>query len=132
MLQMISAASVSPLSIDAAVGDTNKTKGGRRVNEILQTAMAKELGISRAPFRIEGANKRAGSVDFGRRLINYALQRGDLTIDPQCHYLLSCLAGYKGSDVGDDKELSHGIAALRYICSRILADTPAYRELRFR
>ena len=55
------------------------------------------------PFRIEGANKRPGSVDFGRRLINYALPRGDLTIDPQCQYLLSCLAGYKGSDLGEDK-----------------------------
>ena len=102
------------------------------MNEILQTAMAVELGITRPPFRIEGANKRPGSVDFGRRLINYALQRGDLTIDPQCQYLLSCPAGYKGSDLGEDKGLSHGIAALRYVCSRILAETPVYRELRFR
>ena len=132
MLAMISNASVSPLHLDCAVGDTNKTKGGRRINEILENAMAAELGVSRAPFKITGANKRPGSVDFGRRLINYALQRGDLTIDPSCQYLLSCLAGYKGSDVGDDKALSHGIAALRYIASKILADTPLYRELRFR
>ena len=43
---MIASANVSPSAIDAAVGDTNKTKGGRRVNEILQTAMAAELGIT--------------------------------------------------------------------------------------
>jgi phage terminase large subunit-like protein len=132
MLDLMAKHSISPLDIAVAVGDTNKTKGGRRVNEVIETSIRVQLGMSRPPFRIEGANKRAGSVDFARRIINYGLQRGDLTIEPRCTYLASCLAGYRGIDTGDDKALSHGVAALRYIASRILAETPTYRELRFR
>ena len=132
ILELMTQHSVNPHDVAVAVGDTNRTKGGRRVNEVIQTAIATELGSSRPPFRIEGANKRAGSVDFARRIINYALQRGDLTVDPRCTYLVSCLAGYRGIDTGDDKALSHGVAALRYIASRILAESATYRELRFR
>ena len=132
ILELMTRHSVSPAQVAVAVGDTNRTKGGRRVNEVIETAIARELGTRRRPFRIEGANKRPGSVDFARRVINYALQRGDLTVDPRCTYLVSCLAGYRGVDTGDDKALSHGVAALRYIASRILAESATYRELRFR
>lgn len=111
--------------ITTAVGDHNL--GGVAINLELQRALREVSG--RTMCEIENAWKGRGSRDYGFRVINYALARGDLTVSPGCRAVLDALANWRGTDKGDDKALSHAADALRYIVVRLLLASPVYQRI---
>ena len=129
MLEMFERNGLQPWDIHMAVGDINsagKAFSGLKVNQALENAFAQLTGRTRSPFRILNAFKKAGSIDWGNRIINYAFKRGDLTINPSCEYLNHALSHWQGKH--DD--LSHGLDAMRYIVHKILAHDESYYFLR--
>lgn len=98
------------VNLDKAVGDINtagKAKPGARINELFETA----LGVA-----FDTPDKAAGSVEFGVRVLNYALKSGMLVVSPQCAALSKCLRYWTGKN--DD--LKDFIDALRYLAVPIL------------
>ena len=129
ILAMLQRHDISPHEIDYAVGDINSAgKGfaGVRVNKALEAAIAHKLNRDPAPFYIRPAKKGRGSVQWGCRVLNYALKRGDLVIHPRCKNLIRSLRHWEGAD---DK-YKHAIDALRYIITAALSGSKGYYKLR--
>lgn len=133
ILSMIKRQRLRPREVNLAIGDTNVAGGGWRVNDLIEEAMRKQLNSRHAPFRIRGADKSAGSVDYGLRVVNHACYRGDLVVHERCTAIMDAMRHWQGGTTQgtDDAKLSHAADALRYICVGILGGQPAYSHLRF-
>lgn len=131
ILAMLRRCKLKPTDISLAIGDTNQGGRGWRVNDLIEEAMKKELGGRHPPFRIRGADKAAGTVDYGLRIVNHAAARKDLLVHPRCSNILETLRHWRGkTDATEDGQLAHAADALRYILAGILQDQPAYSHLR--
>lgn len=134
ILAMLQRRGVNPTEVKLAIGDTNTSKAGWRVNELIEEAIKTQLRRKGfPPFRIKGADKSPGSVDFGMRVLNHAAHRGDLIVHEDCYHVIDSLRNWCGgtSPGSTDAKLSHAADALRYILVGILGATPAYSHLRF-
>lgn len=103
-------------AIDWGVGDTNtggKSIGGKKLNDLMTENLARLMRLPphQPSFHIRSAWKRPGSVDFGIRLVNNQLKRGDLLICESCEGLIEAARHWEGEKSGD---LPHRIDALRY------------------
>jgi len=129
---MLSRNGLSILHVDRWFGDINssgKSSAGASVNAEFESAFARRLGIGPdmpSPVSISKPAKSAGSVDFGERLLNYALLRRELlfveasTVRTQrifWHYT-------KG-----DQSTKHGVDTVRYGALDELRNAPAYANL---
>ncbi len=124
---------ISPTNVDIGVGDIGTSKGGWRINEEIEREMAKHMGRSRSPFRLETPSKGPGAYDWGLRVLNQALARGELTIHERCERLIYSCRHWRGGKTGDDGQLKHLIDALRYGLTHheLLGGDPSYAGLRF-
>lgn len=124
---------IKPSEVDEAVGDTNVSKGyaGYKLNDVLEQEFARMESQRLPPFRILGPDKTPGSVDWGLRVVNHALRRGDLVVHPRCVNLSKTLRHWKGSKTGDDGTLCHAADALRYFAVAVLGKRTTYARLRF-
>ena len=132
--EMLRRNGIKPIEVDMAVADTNAAGKGwasYKVSELIEKAMAKQLGIASTPFRLTKPYKGPGSVNWGLRIINYALRRGELSIHPRCRSVIECLTHWQGTKKGEDGEFSHAADALRYLMMKLLQNTPAYHKLRW-
>lgn len=132
LIKLLDQHNIRPDEVDLAVGDTNagKAYAGAKVNTALEHAIAQHLRLRRSPFRIQDAWK--ADADYGLRLINWMLRRGELTVHPRCTSLMKTLRHWKGTTRGDDGELKHFADALRYLLTAATANVPTYDRLRFR
>lgn len=103
--KMLSRHNFDPISIDHAVGDTNSAgKGsGGRVNKILGDQLQ---------IRISNPDKSPGSVEWGTRLLNIFLKRGNLKVHSRCLRTAASLKHWRG---GNNEEWKHIIDGLRYV-----------------
>lgn len=134
ILDMLRRNGIRASEVDLAVADTNTAGKGwasYRVSELIEKAIASHLNVSVPPFRLIRPYKGAGSVNWGLRIINYALRRGELTVHPRCKKTIEMLTHWKGGKKGEDGEFSHAADALRYLMMRIYQHTPAYSKLRW-
>ncbi len=127
--------------VDLMVGDVNtagKSFDGASMNEVLGFALLKayyrRMGMNvdpRAnPIRIETAQKGAGSVSWGCRIVNSGFLQGHFSVGPGNDLLDKSLQRWKGEDKGDDAQWKHHIDGFRYIVTRAIGDHVAYRCLR--
>lgn len=126
---MLDSRNMTIMSVDRWVGDVNsggKNAEGASINTLLEEAFADMLGVGNCPFRIETAQKGAGSVAFGERMINLALERGDLLVCESAARAIRALWGYRGAK--RDPE-AHIIDAIRYTVLPILQKNPTYSTL---
>ena len=113
-----------------AVGDTNVSgTTGHRVNTDLQKEF-RALNGGALRFRIRDPNKRAGSIHWGVRLLNYSLRRMDLRIHDRCAKLIDACKHWRGGKSGPDGMLSDRVDALRYGALRLFAPRKTYADLR--
>ena len=135
VLEMLALNGIRPHKVDLAVGDINsagKGYAGWSINQVIEQAMAEELGRRTTPFRIQVPDKTPGTVEWGLRCINVALKRGDLKVHSRCKPVIETLSGWRGSKKQDeDGKLSHVADALRYGVMAILTGDEAYARLRF-
>lgn len=105
---MLAKHNLDAVSVDSAVGDTNSAgKGsGGRVNDLLGSA----LGL-----RIGSPSKGPGSVEWGTRLLDVALRRGQVRIHPRCGATIAAMKHWKGGEEWKDL-----IDAIRYVATPIL------------
>ena len=114
-----------------AVGDINVSgHTGHKINAELERELKKRNGGHRLPFRIRAPYKRAGSIHYGIRLINYAFSRYDLRIHSRCTQLVDACKHWQGGKTGSDGLLSDRIDALRYGALRVFAPRKTYAVLR--
>lgn len=114
-----------------AVGDINVSgHTGHKINAELERELKKRNGGHRLPFRIRAPYKRAGSIHYGIRLINYAFSRYDLRIHSRCTQLVDACKHWAGGKSGHDGLLSDRIDALRYGALRVFAPRKTYAVLR--
>lgn len=145
ILDMLESHHMTPYHVDYWVGDTNSAgKGhvGASVNELLafhladQWAKRKGMGTgggTRLPrIEIDSADKSAGSVDWGCRVMSYAFKSGSLFVHERCKKLLYCLAHWRGPHLtaGENKALGHIIDGFRYGLVEAFRDYMEYGKLR--
>lgn len=132
LIAMIESHGMKVDDVDLAVGDTNAGKAyqGTKINAQLEQAIAHHLRLRRSPFRVQDAYK--ADMDFGLRLVNWMLRRGELTIHPRCTGLLKTLRHWQGKSTGEDGELKHMADTLRYLLAKITEGVPLYDRLRLR
>ena len=114
-------------AIDFGVGDINtagKSKGGRKLNDLMTEHFAVLMGLPPgAPsFRVRGAWKGSGSVDYGLRLVNNQFRRLDLLVDPRCAMTVDTCRHWTGESSG---KLVHRADTLRYAVTEILREEDA-------
>lgn len=99
---------LDPVAVDSAVGDTNSAgKGsGGRVNDLIGHA----LGV-----RVGSPSKGPGSVEWGTRLLDVALRRGQVRVHPRCGATIAAMKHWTGKE--EHKDL---IDAVRYVATPIL------------
>jgi phage terminase large subunit-like protein len=96
---------IAVTQLSSVVGDTNslgKGMAGLKVNDLLGS----QLGV-----RIQKAKKGPGSVEYGSRMLHYAMLRGHLRVSTHCKRLMECLSHWEG----DNTNLKDAIDALRYV-----------------
>lgn len=136
---------LSVWQVDTWVGDINsagKAYAGDSLNRVMGFFLAKQHGISlgmppelaardMVPVPILQADKTAGSVDWGCRILNRGFIRGDLRIHPRCKVLVKGCNHWKGGNTGEDGELKHGLDAARYIATEAMGESGGYSALQF-
>lgn len=132
ILSMLHRNKVHVSNVDRWIGDVNsagKQSAGQSVNQAIAEAISKLAGAkSGALVQIRKPDKRPGSVEFGTRLMNYALHRGELYVCQAAKSTQRCLWHHKGE--GD--EFEHGIDALRYGAVDLLRHREAYSGIVWR
>lgn len=126
---MLQRRNLSLMSVDRWCGDVNsagKQATGASVNQMLEAAFADILGVKKCPFTIETAQKGSGSVAFGQRILNLALERGDLFVTENAPKTTKALWGFRG--VPRDPE-THIIDTLRYALLPIYRVNARYSTL---
>jgi hypothetical protein len=113
--------------VDFGVGDINtagKSKGGRKLNDLMTEHFAVLMGLPPgAPsFRVRGAWKGSGSVDYGIRLVNNQFRRLDLQVDAKCGMMIETCRHWTGESSG---KLVHRADTLRYAVTEILREEDA-------
>lgn len=119
-----------PANVDEWVGDVNssgKSGAGRRVNDDLGRAIG-TLVEAPSLVRFRTPNKAAGSVDYGRRLLNYALGRGDLLVCERAVRATRALWHHRE----DGDEYTHAVDALRYGAVDLLRSRAEYAAIQWR
>jgi hypothetical protein len=116
--------------VDRWIGDVNtsgKRGAGARVNDDLAAALSNLCG---APglVRFEKPNKSSGSVEYGTRLVNYALHRGDLSVLDDCRRTAGALWHHR--EDGDDH--THAVDAIRYGVVALLSRRAEYAAIDWR
>lgn len=122
ILAMLHRHDLTPPMVDHWWGDVNsagKLSAGRSVNDEIEAAFARAAGLRVSPISIRKPNKRAGSVEYGERLLNIAFAADELHIHERCRRLVRSLWHYTGPK---DDDLKHPIDALRYGVQPILTD----------
>lgn len=145
---------LSLAKVDVWVGDVNtagKSSVGTTVNELMAGALAElarvdlaAAGHETAPgevtIRVETADKRPGSVDYGNRMINVGAGRRLLFLrggeDGRGKFgatsLITAVKHWQGGKTGKDGEYTHILDAFRYVFVRAVADDMEYSYLRVR
>lgn len=145
VLDMLARNGMKAWSVDTWVGDINsagKAYSGDSLNRVMGFFLAKTAGTREgmppelaanhmAPVPILGADKTAGSVDWGCRILNRGFIRKDVLINPACKTLIKGCNHWKGGNTGKDGELKHGIDAGRYIATEAMGESGGYSALKF-
>jgi hypothetical protein len=119
-----------PANVDKWVGDVNsagKHGAGRSINDDLGRAIGAAVGAP-SLVRIDKPDKRPGSVEYGTRLLNFALHRGDLVVCERARSAVRAL--WHHAEDGDD--YTHGVDTLRYGAVEILRRRPEYAAIHWR
>jgi len=128
--ELLTAKGLAVGEVDRWTGDVNSSgKGdspGVRVNELFERELGLRFGT------IETPKKGAGSVEWGTRVLNYALGADALHIEERCSVLLECVRRWEGTNIGNDKDRKHAIDSLRYGPGEVLEDIMPGVALRFR
>lgn len=116
--------------VDRWIGDVNssgKRGAGRKVNDDLADALSTLAG---APglVRFTKPDKTAGSVEYGRRIVNYALRRGELFVLDGCPRVIAALWHHRK----DGDQYTHAIDMLRYGLMPVFRRLPAYSALNWK
>lgn len=130
IVAMLARLDMHPAMVDEWVGDSNssgKSGAGHRVNDDLARAIGTLVGApSLVRFRVP--NKAPGSVNYGRRLLNYALGRGDLLVCARAARMVRALWHHRE----DGDEYTHAVDALRYGAVDLLRHRPEYQGIVWR
>lgn len=111
VIRMLARHGLSPAEIDEARGDVN-TMGKSRLTSV-NAELSRELAsqsTGKAP-RFQAADKGAGSVALGVRLIDNGLGERRVWVHERCQGLRRALRRWKG----DDDDFKHWIDSWRYI-----------------
>ena len=106
--------------IAVARGDSNSA--GRRgiastVNQMMNRAIARELGRSRPPFELRPPYKGPGSVRARARILSSACIEGRLYVHQDCQRLIHTLRHW----MGENNDLKHPFDAAGYILEHYLS-----------
>ena len=106
--------------ISVARGDSNSA--GRRgvastVNQLMDRAVARELGRSRSPCPLRPPYKGPGSVKARARILSSACIEGRLYVHQDCQRLIHTFRHW----MGENNDLKHPFDAAGYICEHWLS-----------
>lgn len=130
IVAMLARNGLHPAAVDSWMGDVNssgKANAGSSVNADLARAIS---ALVQAPglVTIRKPDKRPGSVEYGTRLLNYALHRGDLSVCKTARTTARAL--WHHAEDGD--EYTHAVDALRYGAVDLLRHRPEYQGIVWR
>lgn len=130
IVAMLARNGMHPAAVDSWVGDVNssgKANAGSSVNADMARAIGALVGAP-SLVRIGKPDKRPGSVEYGTRLLNYALHRGDLDVVKVARTTARAL--WHHAEDGD--EYTHAVDMLRYGAVDLLRHRPEYSGIAWR
>lgn len=129
VLDLLRRNGIDPYAVDEAIGDIGKAGDGWRMNETVERGLLLAMGGGRRPFRFVTPDKSDQAYEWGLRVVNYGLGRGDLKVHQRCRRVTSAMQHWNG-DISPRNMDKHWIDASRYVTVAALSDVRAYVDLR--